>query len=187
MATTAAATATAQENLPFTLDDCIAAFTVEEDYDYPHILKRINCEVEHPTHPNVASLSAFQIDRRRCRGQFLQVMDDESQELHEFSVKLFNKFGHLKPELVDNDYHKGTGCWGREMDRGMLIYVESIEVNPSVSMNMRRGCRMSHSPIVSAQRGGFLDLEATLGVSFRYTCGFCYQLADPNPAPTKCS
>ncbi|KAL6307177.1 hypothetical protein BKA93DRAFT_718300, partial [Sparassis latifolia] len=78
----------------------------------------------------VASVTALQINRARCRGSFLEVMDDMSQELHEFSVALFNKFGHLKPELVEHEYHRGSGCWGREMDNNMLVYIESVEVKP---------------------------------------------------------
>lgn len=59
-------------------------------------------------------------------------MDDESDELHQFSVKLFDKNGMVKPEIVDHEFHKGSGVWGRELNHGMMIYVDTISVKPEV-------------------------------------------------------
>ncbi|OBZ78418.1 hypothetical protein A0H81_02167 [Grifola frondosa] len=116
---------------PFAIDHCTVNFQVDDDCEHPGALKNIDVEVRHPEHGQIALLSSLKIDRSKCFGQFLQIMDDHSQELHEFSVKLFNKYGKLKPDHVDHEYHKGSGCWGRELDDGMLIYVVDVEVNPS--------------------------------------------------------
>ncbi|KAG6818958.1 hypothetical protein H0H93_016876 [Arthromyces matolae] len=76
-----------------------------------------------PSIGSVATLSALKISRRFCRGSFLEIMDAESDELHQFSVKLFDKFGRARGkglgtailnELVSSE-HVETGdtliCW----------------------------------------------------------------------------
>ncbi|CCM00041.1 uncharacterized protein FIBRA_02067 [Fibroporia radiculosa] len=112
----------------FDLSECSISFSTLPHPEYPNILIHLTAKVEHPIHKTIATLSALQIVRWRCGDQFLRIMDEESQELHEFSVKLFDKNGHLKPELVDDEYHRGSGCWGREMNRGTIIYVEDVRV-----------------------------------------------------------
>ncbi|CAL1705726.1 unnamed protein product [Somion occarium] len=69
------------------------------------------------------------VNRNVLRGTFLQILDGESDELHQFSQKLFDKNGFLKPELIEHDYHRGTGCWGEEVNDGLLVYIDTIEVN----------------------------------------------------------
>ncbi|TCD68464.1 hypothetical protein EIP91_010750 [Steccherinum ochraceum] len=78
----------------------------------------------------IATIEAFRIFRRKCRGSFLATMDDESDELQKFGVKLFDKNGILKPEFIENDYHKGSGCFGDELNQGTIVYVEKVEVKP---------------------------------------------------------
>lgn len=79
----------------------------------------------------IARMEGFLVTRDFCRGDFFEVMD-ESDELHEFSVHFFDKNGLLRPEFIDNDYHKGTGCFGTELNEGTLIYVDTVKVNPEV-------------------------------------------------------
>ncbi|OBZ78391.1 hypothetical protein A0H81_02185 [Grifola frondosa] len=70
------------------------------------------------------------IDRMLCRENFLAITSNYP-DLHAFSVNFFNSFGWLKPEFTDNEYHKGTGVWGCELDEGMIVYVLSIKVIPA--------------------------------------------------------
>ncbi|KAI0701641.1 hypothetical protein C8Q76DRAFT_825149 [Earliella scabrosa] len=104
------------------LDDCVILSEVEPHHEHPSVLKQIVLKAMHPQDGELGALVALQIDRRRCRGEFLVIMDEESQELCEFAN------GRLKSEFVENEYHKGSGVWGRELDEGMLLYVLSVLV-----------------------------------------------------------
>ncbi|KAH8099639.1 hypothetical protein BXZ70DRAFT_240010 [Cristinia sonorae] len=48
----------------------------------------------------------------------------------EFWSKLFDKHGFVKRELVRHEHHKGSGCWGWELNQGMLVYVDVVWVDP---------------------------------------------------------
>ncbi|RPD65375.1 hypothetical protein L226DRAFT_480019 [Lentinus tigrinus ALCF2SS1-7] len=114
---------------PLALNQCHVKFEAEPHYEYPRVLKHVNVEAIHPVLGRVGSLQALQINRKRCRGEFIIVMDEESQELCDFALALFDENGCFRPELVEHEYHKGTGVWGRELDNGMLLYVLSVRVN----------------------------------------------------------
>lgn len=60
----------------------------------------------------------------------------DSQELHEFSVTLFDNEGRLKPDLMSHPIRKGSGMWGNELNKGALIFVESVAVE---SAHRRKG------------------------------------------------
>ncbi|KNZ80259.1 hypothetical protein J132_06685 [Termitomyces sp. J132] len=55
-------------------------------------------------------------------------MDANSDELHQFSVKLFDNFGRVRPWLLEPGNRCGTGCWGTELNDGEIIYVLNISV-----------------------------------------------------------
>ncbi|KAJ7730843.1 ankyrin repeat family protein [Mycena maculata] len=57
--------------------------------------------------------------------------DEDMDEMHQFSVTLFDKNGAVRPHLVESDYRSGTGCFGREMNFGELVYILDIKVNES--------------------------------------------------------
>ena len=116
------------------INDCKVTFTALADDESPAVLKNIEATVNHPQHGDIASLQAIQINRHRCRGMFLEAMDENSDELLQFGTKLFDKKGQMRPWLVESEYHKGTGCWGFELNEGMLVYIMSIEVKPTVSI-----------------------------------------------------
>jgi hypothetical protein len=116
------------------INDCKATFTASADDESPRVLKHIEATVKHPQHGDIASLTAVQINRNRCRGMFLEVMDEHSDELLQFGTKLFDKKGKIRPWLVQSEYHKGTGCWGFELNEGMVVYILSMDVKPAVSL-----------------------------------------------------
>ncbi|KAH0589600.1 hypothetical protein H2248_005332 [Termitomyces sp. 'cryptogamus'] len=109
------------ENVSFT-------FSTEFDYEYRRVFQNISLEATHPELGSIASLSAIKIWRRFCRGSFLEIMDANSDELHQFSVKLFDNFGRVRPWLLEPGNRCGTGCWGTELNDGEIIYVLNISV-----------------------------------------------------------
>ncbi|KAI0360797.1 hypothetical protein OH77DRAFT_1586334 [Trametes cingulata] len=125
----------ASSALPFSLEQCQVKFTSEAHDEYPRVFKNVYVDALHPREGRVGSLVALQVDRERCRGSLLEIMDEESQELSDFALTLFDKFGRLKPELAENEYLKGTGVWGRELDQGPILYVLSVDVQDKFRRN----------------------------------------------------
>nr|VWP00857.1 Adenylate cyclase (EC (ATP pyrophosphate-lyase) (Adenylyl cyclase) [Ganoderma boninense] len=107
---------------------CAVDIKAEPHDEYPDALKVISVKAIHPSHGGVGSLTALKINRRLLRGDFLMVMDDESQELSDFATTLFDEMGHLKPEFIEHEHQKGSGVWGHELDSGVLLYVLSVNV-----------------------------------------------------------
>jgi hypothetical protein len=118
-------------------NDCHVSFNVQDDDENPHTLKIITVIATHHAHQDpVASIEALKILRRFCKGQFLDVMDEDSDEMHQFSVALFDKFGKVRPWLISEGHRSGTGCWGEELNIGELIYIKDINVNDPVRSNL---------------------------------------------------
>ena len=63
---------------------------------------------------------------------FLEIMDEESQELQEFSVGLFDRYSNIRPWLVDGGAKSGSGCWGTELSVGNMLYIEDLMVKKEV-------------------------------------------------------
>jgi len=117
---------------PVELSQLSLKLSTSRDYDYPKAISHSTLKAIHPTLGDLGRLNAIRIIRQNCRGDFHQVMDAYSQELHEFSVTLFDKFGYVRPWFIENGKGKGTGCWGRELNWGNLIYVMDMSVEPEV-------------------------------------------------------
>lgn len=81
----------------------------------------------------VATVFALSINRYALRDRF-QILGERDYELAEFSTTLFDKFGRMKSCFIDDDYHKGSGVWGREMNDGRIMFVFHVTVEPSVSV-----------------------------------------------------
>ncbi|CAL1705669.1 unnamed protein product [Somion occarium] len=98
---------------------------------YPgNAIRHFSVVASHDSGEHVGSISGFLLNRLQCRGRFLQRVDTSEycEELSKFTHKLFDNNGLLKQELVEQPYHRGTGCWGHEVDKGMIIYNHEIEV-----------------------------------------------------------
>ena len=80
----------------------------------------------------IARITGVIIMRHLCRDQFFSVCDEHSNELAQFSTRLFDNNGMLKPEYTQNEWHKGTGCFGKELNNGALIYLDTVEVDEQV-------------------------------------------------------
>ncbi|KAK7057699.1 ankyrin repeat family protein [Favolaschia claudopus] len=99
--------------------------------EYPSCIEIISAAIDHPQYGNIGSLKAWRIYRSRCPGAFLRILDQDNSEMHTFSITLFDKFGHARPELVNPGYRSGTGCWGRELDSGALVYILGFNIRPA--------------------------------------------------------
>lgn len=122
-----------RHSIPSLLDESALDFSIEDSTTNPSVLRYFHLQACHPTLGIIACLNGVIINRSTCRGSFLRTMHSESRDLLEFSSKLFDRYGCLRPELLDDDYHKGSGCWGSEVNGGMMLYVTSVEVKPVVS------------------------------------------------------
>ncbi|KAJ7284692.1 hypothetical protein C8J57DRAFT_1053132 [Mycena rebaudengoi] len=93
----------------------------------PNTLKLLTLTVNHPEKKEIVLVSAV-LMKHRCYGQFLEVMDIDS-ELFSIGSALFNKYGEIRPWLVDNEFHKGSGAWGRELNDGRLVFLLAVSVD----------------------------------------------------------
>ncbi|GLB40821.1 hypothetical protein LshimejAT787_0900360 [Lyophyllum shimeji] len=110
-------------------NDCIPKISTVPDDENPRVLTNIMLEATHPDLGVIGSLSAIKILRHFCRGSFLEVMDEHSDELCQFSVALFDKFGRVRPWLLEPGNRRGTGCWGEELNTGELVYLLDMNVD----------------------------------------------------------
>ncbi|RDB26046.1 hypothetical protein Hypma_006134 [Hypsizygus marmoreus] len=111
------------------LDACTATISVTPDDENPKSLHNIELEVTHPELGHIGRLSGIKILRQFCGTRFLEVLDEHSQELQTFGSDIFDKNGRIRPWLVEEGRRKGTGCWGRELDTGILIYILNMSVD----------------------------------------------------------
>ncbi|KAF7791161.1 hypothetical protein EIP86_002172 [Pleurotus ostreatoroseus] len=113
----------------FRLANCQVELTSSEHYDYPEALRNISVTVSHPELGDVANLEALLIDRSEMpEDDFIGVMDDESDDLQKLAVDVFDLDAKVKDRIVNDDHHKGTGCWGAELNDGHIIYLSDMTV-----------------------------------------------------------
>ncbi|KAJ7454838.1 hypothetical protein FB451DRAFT_1565231 [Mycena latifolia] len=93
----------------------------------PNTLELLTLTIHHPKYKEIGSVTAVRV-QNRCRGFFLEVMDVDT-ELFTIGSTLFDKYGEIRPWLVDNEYHKGSGVWGRELNNGRLFFVLCVFVD----------------------------------------------------------
>ena len=121
------------------LAKCALKFSTKRHYEYPERLQCLIGTLTHPTLGKLATVRCLQIQRRiwfKEAGDFLEVMDAVSQELHQFSMDLFDKNSNVRPWLVDGGAKCGSGCWDTDLNIGDMLYIEDLEVKEEV-------CRVS--------------------------------------------
>ena len=121
---------------PINIDNCNVRIKAKPDFENPKAVIRLTLVATHPEHGSIARIEAFRILRWFCRGEFLGIMDGYSEELHQFSMELFDKNGFVRPWLVDGGRRSGTGCWNRDLDDGALIYLEDMSVKDNVRCDL---------------------------------------------------
>ncbi|KAJ7510312.1 hypothetical protein B0H11DRAFT_1183595 [Mycena galericulata] len=95
----------------------------------PDTLELLELSIRHPKYSEIGTVTAVLIHRGRCYsdGMFLEVMDADG-ELFTIASTLFDKYGQVRSWLVDDEYHKGSGVWGRELNAGRLVFVFCVSV-----------------------------------------------------------
>ncbi|KAJ7178749.1 hypothetical protein C8R43DRAFT_871920 [Mycena crocata] len=93
----------------------------------PDTLELLTLTVLHPRYSEIACVTAVRL-RRPCYGIFLEVMHIDT-ELFTMGSTLFDKYGEVRPWHVENEYHKGSGAWGRELNEGRLVFVLFVSVD----------------------------------------------------------
>ncbi|TRM60525.1 hypothetical protein BD626DRAFT_571597 [Schizophyllum amplum] len=92
-------------------------------------LRPVTITASHPRHKDLGTLEAYKIARvSRLAGHFFNVLDEKSSELADFGSKVLDNNMKVFTQNVENDYHKGLGCWGYEMNEGDIIYVHELDV-----------------------------------------------------------
>ncbi|KAJ7116328.1 hypothetical protein C8R44DRAFT_627744 [Mycena epipterygia] len=94
---------------------------------HPDTLQLLTLTIRHPKYGEIGRITAVRI-QHRCDGIFLEVMDIDT-EMFTIASALFDKYGEVRPWLVDNEYHKGSGVWGRELNEGKLIFIFCVSVD----------------------------------------------------------
>jgi hypothetical protein len=113
---------------------CKFKFKSKPHYEHPRALTHISLTVTGENREKVATVSALNINRYALYDRFHQIMDEDEAELAEFSTTLFDKFGRVQSHLIDDDYHKGSGVWGRELNDGMMVFIFHVTVEEPVCM-----------------------------------------------------
>ncbi|KAJ7581869.1 hypothetical protein C8J56DRAFT_1056870 [Mycena floridula] len=85
--------------------------------------------IKHPQHGQIGTLHAIVVHRATISTDFFEVMDEDSQETHDFSIMLFDKHCHVRRHLVEPGARAGIRCWGEEMNSGNVIYLKDMTVN----------------------------------------------------------
>ncbi|KAM5534768.1 hypothetical protein V8D89_011632, partial [Ganoderma adspersum] len=127
-------------------------------YEYPDELKHVFVKVLHATDGEVGRLESLQI-KRCCRpGEvcIFEILDNEGPEIAQFARTLFEVgeggfgHGHFRTDLITHEYLRGTGVWGRELDSGILLYVETVRVYEKVrglpSRMLQKLAKSEHAP-----------------------------------------
>ncbi|KAJ7581864.1 hypothetical protein C8J56DRAFT_1168494 [Mycena floridula] len=111
------------------LDESTLKFSNKKDHEWPRQLSRCILTVKHPLDGQIGTLHAIVVHRAIISTDFLEVMDEDSQETLEFSIKVFDKHCRVRRHLVEPGARAGTGCWGEEMNSGNVIYLKDMTVN----------------------------------------------------------
>jgi ribosomal protein S18 acetylase RimI-like enzyme len=108
------------------------------------------------------------IDRVAIAHDFYTNMEEPSQELCDLAYTLFDRYGHLKTEYKEHPIKKGTDIWGKELDRGRILYIVNLS---SEKQNRRQGfarklilamldrARKEHHRFYAIVAPGFLTAE----------------------------
>ena len=76
----------------------------------------------------IANCVSKLIHRDQIRGTFYADMEEPSQDTSALAFDLFDRYGCLKREFIEHPVKKGSGLWGKELDAGDLLLIESITV-----------------------------------------------------------
>ena len=97
-----------------------------EDWPWLHHLE---VSVENPEKDFIGACSGKIVDREQIRAAFYTEMEAPTQELSELAFGLFDRWGNIKSEYLEHPVKKGSGVWGKELNRGSFFYIENLKVD----------------------------------------------------------
>ncbi|KAL1689407.1 hypothetical protein GGG16DRAFT_126514 [Schizophyllum commune] len=125
--------ATSLQRVPIALADVrIEREDSESDPTRKALVTHLGFTATHPHHGVVGALTAYKIYRTdELKGRFHEALSTNSDRLAEFGRKILDNDMNVYSKIVDHEYHRGTGCWGKELIEGDIVYIESVAVDPS--------------------------------------------------------
>ena len=97
--------------------------TIVADPEASNIACVANLQVAVGSDQHAGKLEAYRIDRaglHGCKAYFHYFMNNPNKALHDVSLHLFDRHGHLKPHLYGN--------FGPETDPGGLVFIRTLEL-----------------------------------------------------------
>jgi hypothetical protein len=123
-------------DIPFNIAECTVTFNAA-GYGYTSRYHHFYGVAQHPKHGEIAKIRGLKVERRytfKDNSDFLEMMDEESQEMMEFATMLFDARSIIRPWLIDGGYRSGSGCWGTELSVGEIVYIEDLTVKEQVGL-----------------------------------------------------
>ncbi|KAK6222381.1 hypothetical protein LQW54_001081 [Pestalotiopsis sp. IQ-011] len=103
----------------------------EGDYETEHLWLETIRGTAAPSSKDskIGSCVARLIRRGQMRMSFWSEMEEPSEETSDLAFELFDRYGRLQSDYYQHDILKGTGVWGKELNRGDLLLFEEIQVD----------------------------------------------------------
>ncbi|KAF1960977.1 hypothetical protein CC80DRAFT_501221 [Byssothecium circinans] len=99
----------------------------EEDDEFPWLLP-MDGTVVLPGGIHAGFCKAQLFKREEIPGDFYTSMEEPSHELSQLAFHLFDRYGHLKKDYREHDVKKGSGVWGRELDKGVILFFDDLRI-----------------------------------------------------------
>ena len=108
-----------KKKMALNLSEYTPRFTTVRHEKYPERMQYLNVTLTHPTLGELATARCLQIHSRmkfKSAGDFLEIMDEDSREMSNFSVGLFDKYSNVRPWLVEKAARGvGVRSWALEI------------------------------------------------------------------------
>ncbi|KAL8836538.1 MAG: hypothetical protein Q9170_002893 [Blastenia crenularia] len=69
------------------------------------------------------------INREPIRSNFYRDLKEPSQDTAALAFGLFDRWGCLKSEFREHPTKKGSGVWGKELDEGRFLLIETVSID----------------------------------------------------------
>lgn len=77
----------------------------------------------------VGQCHAKVIDRELMLADFFWQIDEPSEATSDMAFGIFDRWGNLQKDYISHPVKKGTGVWGKELNKGSILFIESIEMD----------------------------------------------------------
>lgn len=76
----------------------------------------------------IATCDAQLIRRDQIKSTFWQEMKEPTILLRDLAFELFDRYGRLNKKYYQHSFKQGSGVWGRELDHGDILLIDTITV-----------------------------------------------------------